>query len=93
MLLHWRVNLADQDEQKPQEDACHVPYMTSQYETNLCSTHVNIVRLAEPIRRCVRWRPQVLKIEGFVRKRFFPSFPPPPLLGQFFFPFVFRFLT
>ena len=59
MLLHWRVNLADQNKQKPQEDACHVPYMTSQYETNLWSTHVNIVRLAEPIRRCVRWRTQV----------------------------------
>ena len=50
MLLHKRVNLADQHKQKPQEDACHVPYMTSQYETNLWSTHVNIVRLAEPIR-------------------------------------------
>ena len=34
VLLHWRVNLADQNKQ-PQEDACHVPYMTSQYETNL----------------------------------------------------------
>ena len=32
---HWRVNLADQNKQQPQEDACHVPYMTSQYETNL----------------------------------------------------------
>ena len=53
--------------------------MTSQYETNLWSTHVNIVRLAEPIRRCVRWRTQVFKIEGFVCKRFLPSLPPPPL--------------
>ena len=35
MLLHWKVNLADQNKQQPQEDACHVPYMTSQYETNL----------------------------------------------------------
>ena len=52
--------------------------MTSQYETNLWSTHVNIVRLAEPIRRCVRWRTQVFKIEGFVCKRFLPSPPPPP---------------
>ena len=42
------------------------------------STHVNIVRLAEPIRRCVRWRTQVFKIEGFVCKRFLPSPPPPP---------------
>ena len=42
--------------------------MTSQYETNLWSTHINIVRLAEPIRRCVRWRTQVFKIEGFVCK-------------------------
>ena len=52
--------------------------MTSQHETNLWSTHVNIVRLAEPIRRCVRWRTQVFKIEGFVCKRFLPSPPPPP---------------
>ena len=50
----------------------------SQYETNLWSTHVNIVRLAEPIRHCVRWRTQVFKIEGFVRKRFLPSLPSPP---------------
>ena len=40
--------------------------------------HVNIARLAEPIRRCVRWRTQVFKIEGFVCKRFLPSPPPPP---------------
>ena len=53
--------------------------MTSQYETNLWSTHVNIVRLAEPIRRWVRWRTQVFKIEGFVCKRFLPPLPPPPL--------------
>ena len=26
MLLHWRVNLADQNKR---QDACHVPYMTS----------------------------------------------------------------
>ena len=51
---------------------------SSQYETNLWSTHVNIVRLAEPIRRCVRWRTQVFKIEGFVCKRFLPSPSPPP---------------
>ena len=53
--------------------------MTSQYETKFLSTHVNIVRLAEPIRHCVRWRAQVFKIEGFVCKRFLPSFPSPPL--------------
>ena len=51
---------------------------SSQYETNLWSTHVNIVRLTEPIRRCVRWRTQVFKIEGFVCKRFLLSPPPPP---------------
>ena len=77
MLLHFQVNLANQNKQQPKEDACHVPYMTSQYETNLWSTHVNIVRLAEPIRHCVRWRTQVFKIKGFVCKRFLPS--PPPL--------------
>ena len=75
MLLHWSVNLANQNKQQlPQEDACHVPYMTSQYETNLWSTHVNIVRLAEPIRRCVRWRTQVFKNRG-VGLQAFPSFP------------------
>ena len=47
--------------------------MTSQYETNLWSTHINIVRLAEPITRCVRWRTQVFKIEGLVCKCFLPS--------------------
>ena len=58
--------------------------MTSQYETNLWSTHANIVWLAEPIRRCVRWRTQVFKIEGFVCKRFLPSpSPPPPPLSFF----------
>ena len=41
--------------------------------------HVNIVRLAEPIRRCVRWWTQIFKIEGLVCKRFLPSPPPPPL--------------
>ena len=41
-------------------------------------------RLAEPIRRCVRWRTQVFKIEGFVCKRFLPSpSPPPPPLSFF----------
>ena len=53
-------------------------YMTSQYETNIWSTHVNIVRLAEPISRCVRRQTQVFKIEGIVCKRFLPSPPPPP---------------
>ena len=80
---HWRVNLADKNKQQPQEDTSHVPYMTYQYETNLWSTHVNIVRLAEPIRRYVRWWTQVFKFEGLVCKRFLPSFahpPPPPLL-------------
>ena len=45
----------------------------------LWSTHVNIVRLTEPIRRCVRWRTQVFKTEGFVCKRFVLSPSPPPL--------------
>ena len=51
---------------------------SSQYETNLWSTrHVNIARLAEPIRRCVRWwRTRVFKIEGFCLQAF-PSFPSP----------------
>ena len=51
---------------------------SSHYETNIWSTRVNIARLAEPIRRCVRWRTQVFKIEGSVCKRFLPSLPPPP---------------
>ena len=52
--------------------------LSSQCETNLWSTHINNVRLAEPIRRCVSWRTQVFKIEGFVCKRFFLSPPPSP---------------
>ena len=72
-----RVNLADQTKQQSQR-ACHVPKMASQYETNLWSTHDNIVRLAEPITRCVRWRTQVFKIEEFICKRFLPCLPPPP---------------
>ena len=52
--------------------------MTSQYETNLWSTHVNIVWLGEPISRCVCWRTEVFKIEGFVCKHFLPSPLPPP---------------
>ena len=51
---------------------------SSQYETNLWSTHVSIALLAEPIRRCVRWRTQVFKIEGFFWKCFLPSPPPSP---------------
>ena len=35
--------------------------MTSQYETNLWLTHVNIVGLAEPIRNCVHWPTQFSK--------------------------------
>ena len=50
--------------------------MTSQYETNLWLTHVIIVWLTEPIRRCVHWWTQVFKIEGFVCKHFLPSLPP-----------------
>ena len=67
--------------------------MTYQYETNLWSTHVNIVRLAEPFRRCIRWRTQVFKIEGFVCKRFFPSFPSPSPSPLFHFLALFSFLV
>ena len=58
--------------------------MTSQYKTNLWSTHVNIVRLAEPIRHCVRWRTHVFKVEQFVCKRFLPSPPPLSFFGSRF---------
>ena len=57
--------------------ACHVPYMTSQYETNLWLTHVNIVRLAEPIRHCVRWRTRGVSLQAF------PSFASPSPLFHF----------
>ena len=54
--------------------------MTSQYETNLWSTHDNIVRLAELISRCVRWRtPQ----NRGVCLQAFPSFPSPSPLFHF----------
>ena len=63
--------------------------MTSQYETNLWSTHVNIVRLAGQIRRCVRWRTRVFNRGVYLQA--FPSFPPPPLP---LFPFFgFRFIS
>ena len=79
MLLHWRANLANQNKQQPLKINIRVTYHTaSQYETNLWLTHVNIVRIAEPIRHCVRWRTQVFKIGGFVCKCFLPSPPPPP---------------
>ena len=75
MFLHWRANLADQNKQQPLKINIRVTYLTV---TNLWSTHVNIVRLAEPIRRCVCWRTQVFKIEGLVCTRFLPPPPPPP---------------
>ena len=54
--------------------------MTSQYETKLWLTHVNIVQLAEPTRHCVRWWTQVFENRG-VCLQAFPSFPfPSPLL-------------
>ena len=42
----------------------------------IVQTHVNNVRLAQPITSPVRWRTEVFKIQGFVCKRL-PS--PPPL--------------
>ena len=46
-----------------------MPVMTSQYETNLWLTDVNInFWLAEPIRCSIRWRAEVVKILGFVCK-------------------------
>ena len=59
---------------------CKDASFTKLRKNDLWSTRVNIVRLAEPIRRCVRWQTQVFKIEGFVCKRFLPSPPPPPFL-------------
>ena len=89
MSLHWRANLADQNKQQPHKLIYVSPTIpSSQYETNLWSTHVNIIRLAEPITRCVRWRTQVFKIERFVCKGFLPSPPPPP---TFIFWLVFHF--
>ena len=35
MLLLWRAKLADENKQQPQNNAFHVPSMTSQYEINL----------------------------------------------------------
>ena len=46
---------------------------SSQYETNLWLTHVNTVRLAEPIRRCVRWERRFSKSRGLsANVSFFP---------------------
>ena len=45
-------------------------------------TCILTIQLAQPIRCYVHWQTQVFKIEGFVCKRFLPSFyspfPPPP---------------
>ena len=53
------------------------PYLTISERTCILT-----VQLAQPIRCYVHWRTQVFKIEGFVCKRFLPSFyspfPPPP---------------
>ena len=46
-------------------------------------TCILTVQLAQPIRHYVHWRTQVFKIEGFVCKRFSPSFPFPSPLFQF----------
>ena len=52
--------------------------MTSQYETNFWSTHVNIVRLAEPMRGCVAGERRFSKSRGLsAGVSFLPS--PPPL--------------
>ena len=43
--------------------------------------HMSIINVAlvQPLTSSVRWRMEVFKIQGFVRKRFLPSPPPPPL--------------
>ena len=47
---------------------------TSRYETNFWSTHVNNVRLAEPVRRPVRWQAGFSKSWGLsARVSFLPS--------------------
>ena len=50
-----------------------------------------IVRLTEPIRRCVRWRTQVFEIEGFLQA--FPSFPSPSPSPHFHFLALVSFLA
>ena len=85
MFLHWTANLADRiniNHWKLIYVSRTIP--STQYETHLWSTHVNIVRLAAPIRR----RTQVFKIEGFVCRRSLPSPPPPP---TFIFSLLFHF--
>ena len=55
---------------------------TSRYETNLWSTHINNVRLAEPIRRLVCWRAGFSKSRGLSasKRSFLSHYPlPPPL--------------
>ena len=53
---------------------------TSRYETNLWSTHINNVRLAEPIRRLVCWRAGFSKSRGLsaIKRSFLSHYPPPP---------------
>ena len=82
MLLHFQVNLADQNKQQPQEDACHIPYMTSQSETNLWP-------LIDTFQYCsTSWANQALcslfrfQNQG-VCLQAFPSFPSPSPLFHF----------
>ena len=85
MLLHWKLNLADQNKQQPQEDACHILYMTSQYETNLWP-------LIDTFQYCSTSRAnQTLRLlanAGFQNRgvclQAFPSFPSPSPLFHFF---------
>ena len=53
---------------------------TSRYETNLWSTHINNVLLAEPIRRLVCWRAGFSKSRGLsaIKRSFLSHYPPPP---------------
>ena len=65
---------------------------TSRYETNLWSTHINNVRLAEPIRRLVCWRAGFSKSRGLsaIKRSFLSHYPPPPLFFLALVPFLSR---
>ena len=83
-LLLWRAVLQKTLSVNPHSEIkafCKQPSNASQVWV-LWSTHVNKIRLSQPIASSVRWRTEVFKIQGFVCKRFLPSPAPFPFLAQ-----------
>ena len=85
MLLQWSANLADQNKQQPQEiNMCHVPYMTSQYETTF-DRHMSIL-LDWPSQSGAAFAGERMfsKWRGLSASVSFLPLPLPPLFGSRF---------